>query len=59
MDPEFDELFEFQLLSMKQFMWMYINPDSGFTGRWIAASVKTANNLRKGPAHVKKACEWT
>jgi transposase len=59
MDPEFDELFKFWLLSMKQFMWTYINPDSGFTGCWIAASVKTANNLEKGPAHAKKVHEWT
>jgi hypothetical protein len=59
MDLEFDELLKFQLLSMKQSMWMYINPDSGFTRRWIATSVKTANNLEKGPAHAKKVREWT
>jgi hypothetical protein len=59
MDPEFDELFKFRLLSMRQFMWTYINPDSGLTGRWVAASLKTANNLEKGPAHAKKVREWT
>src|SRR5882762_6660682 len=34
---------------MKQFMWTYINPNSGLTGRWMAASLKTADNLQKGP----------
>src|SRR6202790_5503082 len=59
MDPEFDKLFKFRLLSMKQFMWTYINPDSGLTGCWVAASLKTANNLEKGPMHAKKVHEWT
>jgi hypothetical protein len=58
MDPELNELFKSRLLSMKQFMWAYINPGSGLTGHWIAASLKTANNLEKGPAHVKKVREW-
>jgi hypothetical protein len=59
MDPEFNELFRFRLLSMKQFMWTYINPDSGLTGRWVAASLKAANNLERGPTHAKKVREWT
>ena len=59
MDLEFDELFKFQLLNMKQFMWTYINPDSGLTGCWVATSLKMANNLEKGPMHAKKVHEWT
>ena len=59
MDPEFNELFRFRLLSMKQFMWTYINPDSGLTGHWVAASLKAANNLERGPTHAKKVREWT
>lgn len=58
-DPEFDELFKSRLLSMKQFMWTYINPDSELKGRWTAASLATANNLEKGPAHARKLREWT
>ena len=38
---------------MKQFMWIYINPKSGYTGQWQAASLKAANNLKKGPALAK------
>ena len=58
-DPEFDELFKSWLLSMKQFMWTYINPDSKLKGRWTAASLAMANNLEKGPAHARELREWT
>ena len=44
---------------MKQFMWTYINPDSGLTGCWVATSLKMANDLEKGPMHAKKVHEWT
>jgi len=57
-DPELNELFKSRLLSMKQFMWTYINPDSETTGHWIAASLKTANDLEKGPILAKKVREW-
>jgi hypothetical protein len=44
---------------MKQFMWAYINPKSGYTGQWQAASLKTADNLEKGPALAKNLRIWT
>ena len=58
-DPEFDHLFQHRLEGMKQFMWVYINLKSGFTGKWQAASLKTADNLEKGPALAKNLCIWT
>ena len=58
-DPEFDHLFQHHLEGMKQFMWVYINQKSGFTGKWQATSLKTANNLEKGPALAKNLHIWT
>jgi hypothetical protein len=58
-DLEFDHLFQYRLEGMKQFMWAYINPKSGFTGQWQAASLKTADNLEKGPALAKNLRIWT
>ena len=46
-DPEFNHLFQHCLEGMKQFMWVYINLKSGFTGKWQAALLKTADNLEK------------
>ena len=40
-------------------MWTYINSKSGYTGQWQAASLKTANNMEKGPALAKNLCSWT
>lgn len=57
-DPELDLLFRSRLESMQQFMWTYINPNSGATGHWQASSLKTADNLRKGPAHAQKLHDW-
>jgi hypothetical protein len=58
-DPEFDHLFQYHLEGMKQFMWAYINLKSGFTGKWQAASLKTADNLEKRPALAKNLRIWT
>lgn len=58
-DPELDKLFQQRLEGMKQFMWTYINPKSGYTGQWQAASLKTADNLEKGPALAKNLRTWT
>ena len=58
-DPELDNLFRGRLEGMRQFMWTYINPQSGATGQWKAASLKTANNLEKGDSHTKKLRSWT
>jgi hypothetical protein len=44
---------------MKQFMWTYINPKSGVTGQWNVASLRTANNIEKGPSYAKKLRSWT
>ena len=58
-DPELDSFFKARLEGMKQFMWTYINPKSGATGQWAAASLQMANNLEKGPSHTKKLRNWT
>ena len=58
-DLEFDQLFQYRLKGMKQFMWAYINPKSGYTGQWQAASLKTADNPEKGPALAKNLRAWT
>jgi hypothetical protein len=57
-DPELDVLFRNCLKGMKQFMWTYINPNSGTMGKWQGSSLKTADNLQKGPAHAQKLCQW-
>ena len=43
---------------MRQFMWTYINPNSGTMGKWQGSSLKTADSLQKGPAHARKLCVW-
>jgi hypothetical protein len=58
-DPELDNFFRAHLEGMRQFMWTYINPQSGATGQWKAASLQTANNLEKGDSHAKKLHSWT
>lgn len=58
-DSEFDHLFQYHLKGMKQFMWAYINPKLGCTGWWKAALLKTADNLKKGPALAKNLHTWT
>ena len=58
MDPEFDLLFRTRLEGMRQFMWTYINPNSGTTGQWQGSSLKTANNLEKGPTYAWKLHDW-
>jgi len=40
-------------------MWTDINLNSGLTGQWITVSLKTADNLQKGPALVQNLHEWT
>jgi hypothetical protein len=57
-DPELDLLFRSHLEGMQQFMWTYINPNSGVMGHWQASSLKTANDLQRGPAHAWKLCNW-
>lgn len=57
--PEFDKLFKSWLLSIKQFMWTYINPDSGLKGHWTAASLVKVNSLERRSAHVRKLHKWT
>lgn len=58
-DPELDDFFKAHLEGMKQFMWTYINPKSSGTGQWKVASLKTADNLKKGQSHAKKLHSWT
>ena len=58
-DLEFDQLFQYHLEGMKQFMWAYINPKSGYTGQWQATLLKTADNLEKGLALAKNLRAWT
>jgi hypothetical protein len=43
---------------MKQFMWTYINPNSGFTGHWTASSLHMADCLQRGPSHARTLREW-
>ena len=43
---------------MRQFMWTYINPNSGTMGKWQGSLFKTADSLQKGPAHGQKLCVW-
>ena len=57
-DPELDVLFRNRLEGMRQFMWTYINLNSGTMGKWQGSSLKTADNLQKGPAHAWKLCQW-
>ena len=57
-DPELDLLFRSHLEGMRQFMWTYINPNSGTMGKWQGSSFKTADRLQKGPAHAQKLCVW-
>ena len=56
-DPQLDLLFGSQLEGMKQFLWMYINPQSTTHGKWQAASLKTANSLQRKPGHAQKLWE--
>ena len=57
-DPGLDLVFRSRLEGMKLFMWTYINPNSGFAGRWTASSLHTANCLQRGPSHAQTLCEW-
>lgn len=57
-DPELDLVFRAHLEGMKQFMWTYINPISGFTGCWSASSLHTADCLQRGPLHAQSLQDW-
>ena len=47
-DPELHLVFRVWLEGRRQFMWTYINPNSGLTDHWTALSVHTADCLQRG-----------
>jgi hypothetical protein len=49
-DPKLDP---YLWTHMKQFLWTYINPQSTVYNKWTAASLHTANYLKKKPYHAQ------
>jgi hypothetical protein len=52
-DPGLDFYLRTRLEEMKQFLWIYVNPQSTEYNKWTAASLCTANNLEKKPYHAR------
>jgi hypothetical protein len=52
-----DELMHSCIEAMQQFLWKYITGNN--TGRWILASLETAQDHKCGPYHAHLLQEWT
>ncbi|KAG1866327.1 hypothetical protein C8R48DRAFT_772427 [Suillus tomentosus] len=50
-DPKLDSVFRRRLEGMKQFLWVYVDPQSSAYGKWTMASLLTAKALERKPAH--------
>jgi len=57
-DPKLDLVFRAWLEGMSQFMWTYINPNSGLMGHWTTSSLHTADCLQRGPLHAQSLRDW-
>ncbi|KAF8994294.1 hypothetical protein BDQ17DRAFT_1251928, partial [Cyathus striatus] len=58
-DPKLDLLLHSWLEAMKQFLWNYTNIHSKFYGKWMAASLDTADALECGCWFARCLCEWS
>jgi hypothetical protein len=56
-DPKLDSVFCRRLEGMKQFLWVYVDPQSSAYGKWTMASLLTAKALERKPAHSRVLCE--
>ena len=43
-------MFRGQLEDMVMVLWAYINPQSVDCGKWMAASLRTVNNMNRAPS---------
>jgi hypothetical protein len=50
-DSKLDSVFRHRLEGMKQFLWVYVDPQSLAYGKWTMASLLTAKALERKPAH--------
>ncbi|KAG2108473.1 uncharacterized protein F5147DRAFT_773673 [Suillus discolor] len=50
-DLELDSVFRRRLEGMRQFLWVYVDPQSSAYGKWTMASLHTAKALEWRPAH--------
>jgi len=57
-DPKLDLLSRQRLEAMKQFLWVYCNPESKTYNFWTASSLATATALEKGPWFSRRLREW-
>ena len=48
-----DDLLQERLLEMKQFLWVYIDPNSQSHGKWIMSSTAVVKSLEKEPWHAR------
>ena len=46
-----DDLLRERLLETKQFLWVYIDPNSQSHGKWIMSSMAVVKSLKKKPWH--------
>ncbi|KAF8975033.1 hypothetical protein BDQ17DRAFT_1268204, partial [Cyathus striatus] len=58
-DPKLNSLLHSWLEAMKQFLWNYTNIHSLFYGKWMAASLDTANALECRCWFARRLCEWS
>ena len=54
---DLDELTYSRVEAMRKFLWKYI--DGGETRGWMRASLETARDHERGPAHARLLREWT
>jgi hypothetical protein len=54
-----DLLLRSRLEAMQQYLWIYINPCSRYHGKWMAASIETAQSLARGLWFVRRLWQWT
>ena len=48
-----DDVLRERLQEMKQFLWVYVDPQSKSHGKWMMSSTDTARALEKKPWHVR------
>lgn len=56
---EIDDLLRSRLEAMAQFLWNYADLNSRLYGKWIAASIDTAQRLHRGPWYARRLREWS
>jgi len=57
-DPGLDLMFRGRLEDMVMFLWAYINPQSVDCGKWMAASLRTVNNVNRAPSYARQLRGW-